>query len=44
MATQNDSTFREGQSTTKPPFFDRNDYSYWKNMMRIYFQALNYEI
>ena len=44
MATQNDSTFREGQSTTRPPFFDRNAYSYWKNRMRIYFQTLNYEI
>ncbi|KAH9658283.1 hypothetical protein KPL70_023426 [Citrus sinensis] len=44
MATQYDSTFREGQSTTRPPFFDGNDYSYWKTMMRIYLQALDYEI
>ncbi|KAH9697592.1 hypothetical protein KPL71_023665 [Citrus sinensis] len=44
MATQNDSTFREGQSTTRPPYFDGNDYPYWKTMMRIYLQALDYEI
>ena len=44
MTTQNDSTFREGQSTTRPPFFDGNDYPYQKTMMRIYLQALDYEI
>ena len=44
MATQNDSTLREGQSTTRPPFFDGNDYLYWKTRMIIYLQALDYEI
>ncbi|KAH9670992.1 CCHC-type domain-containing protein [Citrus sinensis] len=44
MATQNDSTFREGQSTTRPPYFDGNNYLYWKIRMRIYLQALDYEI
>ena len=44
MATQNDSTFRESQSTTRPLFFDENDYPYWKSMMKIYLQALDYEI
>ncbi|KAH9801181.1 hypothetical protein KPL71_000929 [Citrus sinensis] len=44
MATLNDSTFREGQSTTRPPFFDGNDYAYRKTRMRIYLQALDYEI
>ncbi|KAH9648505.1 hypothetical protein KPL70_025607 [Citrus sinensis] len=44
MATQNDSTFREGQSTTRPPYFNGNDYLYWKTRMRIYLQALDYEI
>ncbi|KAH9658405.1 hypothetical protein KPL70_023484 [Citrus sinensis] len=44
MATQNDFTFREGQSTTRPPYFDGNDYPYWKTRMRIYLQALDYEI
>ncbi|KAH9698517.1 hypothetical protein KPL71_024037 [Citrus sinensis] len=44
MATQYDSTFREGQSTIRPPFFDGNDYPYLKTRMRIYLQALDYEI
>ncbi|KAH9699792.1 Integrase catalytic domain-containing protein [Citrus sinensis] len=44
MATLNNSTFREGQSITRPPFFDGNDYAYWKTRMRIYLQALDYEI
>ena len=44
MATQNDSTFRERQSTTRLPFFDGNDYPYWKTRMRIYLQAIDYEI
>ncbi|KAH9680684.1 hypothetical protein KPL71_026646 [Citrus sinensis] len=44
MATHNDSIFREGQSTIRPPFFDGNDYLYWKTRMRIYLQALDYEI
>ncbi|KAH9668296.1 hypothetical protein KPL70_021361 [Citrus sinensis] len=44
MATQNDSTFREGQSTTRPPYFDGNNYPYWKTRMRNYLQALDYEI
>ena len=34
----------EGQSITRPPFFDGNDYPYWKTRMRIYLQALDYEI
>ena len=44
MATQYDSTFREGQSTTRPPFFNGNNYSYWKTRMKIYLEALDYEI
>ena len=44
MATQNDYIFREGQSTTRPPYFDGNDYPYWKIIMRIYLQVLDYEI
>ena len=44
MTTQNDSTFREGQSTTRPPYFYGNDFPYWKTKMRIYLQALDYEI
>ena len=44
MATQNDSTFGKGWSTTRLPYFDRNDYPYWKTRMTIYLQALVYEI
>ena len=44
MATHNDFTFREGQSTTRPPYFDGNDYPYQKTMIRIYLQVLDYEI
>ena len=44
MATYNDSTFREVQSTIRPPLFDGNDYPYWKTRIRIYLQALDYEI
>ena len=44
MATLIDSAFREGQSITTPTFFDGNDYAYWKTRMRIYLQALDYEI
>ena len=34
----------EGQSTTSPPFFYSNDYSYWKIRMMDFLQALDYEI
>ena len=44
MTTQNDSTFREGQSTTRPPFFDGNVYPYSKTRIRSYFQSLDFEI
>ena len=44
METQNDSTFREWQSTTRPLYFDGNDYPYWKTRMEIYLQALDYKI
>ena len=44
MATQNESTFRKGQSTTRRPFFNGNNYPYWKARMRFYLQALDYEI
>ena len=37
MATQNDSTFREGQFNIRAPYFDGNDYPYWqlKELMKI---------
>lgn len=44
MAIENDSTFKKGQSTIRPPFFDGNNYSYWKTRLRIFLQTLDYEI
>lgn len=44
MESQNDSTFKKSQSTTRAPFFYGNDYSYWKIKMKIYLQALDYKI
>ena len=34
----------EDQSTTRPPFFNGNDYPYWKTRMRVFLQALDYEL
>ena len=34
----------ENESTTRRQFFDGNDYLYWKIRVRIYLQALDYEI
>ena len=44
MVTQNDSTFREGQPTIRPPLFNGNDYPYLKTRIIIYLQAVDYEI
>ena len=33
----------EGHSTTRPPFFDGNDYAYWKARMGIFLQAIDFE-
>ena len=34
----------EGHSITRPPFFDRSDYSYWKNCMQVFLRAQDYEL
>ena len=34
----------EGQSTNRPPFFDGNNYSYWKCRMIIYLKSINFEL
>ena len=34
----------EGLSTSRPPFFDGNDYAYWKDMMIIYLQSIDYDL
>ncbi|VFR01352.1 unnamed protein product [Cuscuta campestris] len=33
----------EGQSTTRPPLFDGNNYAYWKERMRIFIQSNDYD-
>jgi regulator of replication initiation timing len=34
----------EGQSTTRPPYFDGNNYSYWKLRMRMWLQATDFAL
>jgi len=34
----------EGSSTSSPPFFDYNDYTYWKVMIIIYLQSIDYDL
>ncbi|XP_075087750.1 uncharacterized protein LOC142169743 [Nicotiana tabacum] len=34
----------EGQSTTRPPFFNGQYYSWWKNRMRDHIQGHDYEL
>ncbi|VFQ80613.1 unnamed protein product [Cuscuta campestris] len=33
----------EGQSTTRPPFFDGTNYAYWKERMRIFIQSNDFD-
>lgn len=34
----------EGFSTIRPPFFNGNDFNYWKARMRIYLQSVDYDL
>ncbi|GAV81971.1 DUF4219 domain-containing protein/UBN2 domain-containing protein, partial [Cephalotus follicularis] len=34
----------EGSSITGPPFFDGNNYSFWKTRMTIFLQSLDYQL
>ena len=43
MATIVGTHLAEGQSTTRPPLFNGENYNYWKVRMMIYIQANNYE-
>ena len=36
--------FCEGQSTSRPPYFDGSNYTYWKARMKIYLQSIDYEL
>ena len=43
-STSNNSQFKEGHSTQRPPLFDGSNYNYWKCRMRIYLQSIGYEL
>ncbi|GAV84006.1 DUF4219 domain-containing protein [Cephalotus follicularis] len=34
----------EGSSITRPPFFDENNYSFWKTRINIFLQSLDYQL
>ncbi len=44
MTTQVGCSMSEGQSTNRPPLFNGTNYTYWKARMRIFIQALDYEL
>jgi len=39
----NTSSFMEGQSTARPPFFNGSNYAYWACRMKIYLQSIGLE-
>ncbi|GMI71679.1 hypothetical protein HRI_000837200 [Hibiscus trionum] len=44
MASTSNSNLHESQSTTKPPFFNGDNYTYWKNMMWFFIKSTNYMV
>ena len=44
MKTQFNSILNEGQSINRPSLFNRKNYTYWKARMRIFIQALDYNL
>ena len=44
MKTQFGPSMNEGQSTNRPPLFNRANYTYWKARMKIFIQALDYNM
>ena len=36
--------YGEGHSTNRPPLFNGSDFAYWKGRMRVYFQAIDYDL
>ena len=34
----------EGESTSRPPYFDGSNYGYWKIRMKIYLQSIDYSL
>ena len=44
MAIQFSSSFNKGQSTNRPPLFNEANYTYLKARMKIFIQALDYNM
>ena len=44
MATQVGTSLAEGQSTNRPPLFNGSNYTYWKARIKIFIQALDYDM
>ena len=44
MANTGANCFSEGQYTTRPPYFDGNNFSYWKTKMKIYLLSVDYNL
>ena len=44
MATQVGASLAEGQSTNRPPLFNGSNYTYWKAQIKIFIQALDYDM
>ncbi|MQL84623.1 hypothetical protein Taro_017124 [Colocasia esculenta] len=36
--------FAKGQSVTRPPFFDGEDYQYWKMRMECFIRGTNFDL
>ena len=44
MATQAGTSLTEGQFKNRPPFFNGSNYTYWKARIKIFIQALDYDM
>ncbi|GMI70400.1 hypothetical protein HRI_000709300 [Hibiscus trionum] len=42
MTSTSGQNFLESQSITKPPFFNRDNYPYWKNRMELFIKSNDY--
>ena len=43
MENTSNTSYTEGQNTTRPPFFNGLNYSYWSTRMRIFMQASGFD-
>ena len=42
-SSSTNTTYTEGQSTQRPPFFNGLNYSYWATRMAFYMQSTSYD-